>query len=147
MKNNKVKNMRKESRFFSEFINRSGEDFIVRENPINLYNKIPMLFKDIAFGNVDLDKYTKYFCPKLIEIMYQRAIEIGQEKYVLMKALELYLNQNPQDNVAGVLYMKAKKQVYAYNVLATGIQNIRMTSNLSYINTMASSLRDVRFDV
>lgn len=147
MKNNKIKTSKKDSRFFTEFINRSGQDFMVRENPVNIYNKIPLLLKDIAFGNIDLEKYGKYFSPQLVNIMYDKTYDIAQNKYIYTKAIELYVAHDTNNDRAKLLLRKSIREANAYNILLYGIDALRNTGDLSILIAMAYRLKELKFDV
>ena len=57
----KNNNQKKKNNYFSDNIQKYGEGFIQRFDAKKLRSDARRVFSDIAFGNIDFDKYWSYF--------------------------------------------------------------------------------------
>jgi hypothetical protein len=69
---------KKRNNYFSDNIQRNGEGFLQQYDARKLRNDANRVFKDIAYGNIDFDKYWAYFTePTFINAL----IDVADTKY------------------------------------------------------------------
>ena len=85
-------NNKKRSNYFSDNIERFGEGFLQRFDAKKLRSDARRVFSDIAFGNIDFDKYWSYFTePMFINALIDAAntkLMIHGVSYNAIKAQE-----------------------------------------------------------
>ena len=59
--NNKNVNKKQKNCYFSNNINRSGENFLESKNSRDLYFDAPNIFRQLASGRIDLERYGHFF--------------------------------------------------------------------------------------
>ena len=88
------KNNKKRGNYFSDNIERFGEGFLQRFDAKKLRSDAKRVFSDIAFGNIDFDKYWSYFTePMFINALIDAAntkLMIHGVSYNAIKAQEQY---------------------------------------------------------
>lgn len=134
------------SSYFDGFIRQKGKDFLLSEKPDNLKKKIPTLIKDIAYGNINLDKYAMFFTehfvkdivlPELSRILYTHNLH-----YMAMKELTTKVNDQMAFNVLQEDGDLANAYSLAYN---TFYQIAMSNGNLSYLTPLSVQLKKYRF--
>ena len=137
---------KKGAKFFDDFIRTSGPNFMETESIVTITRKLPVLCRDIACGNVDINKYGKYFTMDLVTILYHYV----EEQYIRAEhsfgAMKMYANAVGYGNsVVQVLYKEALDRYRGYSALYESIQRLYFTGDLSNIDIAASNTKNYRF--
>lgn len=147
MKNNKMRVQNRGSSFFDPLIRNFGEGFFTRENPMFIRRKMHLLFKDIAFGNID-EKYYKYFMnPEFLNIVLSEAYN-KQYLYWFRQASETqYIKMCPSgvnDMMKSILNSDIESY-NAYSILVSGIQNIIQTGDPRGLDSIIVKIKPYKF--
>lgn len=147
MKNNRMKMQHKGSSFFDPLIRNFGESFFTRENPLTIRKKMHLLFKDIAFGNID-EKYYKYFTnQEFLNIVYSEAVN-KQYIYWLRQVSEIeYMKLYPGSvNDQMKTIVNSEIETYsAYSILVNGIRAIITTGDPRYLTSITVNIKPYKF--
>lgn len=147
MKNNQMRKPNKKgSAYFDGFIRMKGSDFLAMERPENLIRKVPMLVKDIAYGNIELPKYGRYFTPNFVYMVSQEVDRIYYTKLAHYRAMEVYSPKFPTNEFLKRVLREDGEETAAWSIVHEGFKNILLSNgNLSYLNIMATQLKQYRF--
>lgn len=135
------------SRYFDDNIKLYGPNFLETEPEPNLRKRIPILCKDIGYGNIDLEKYGKYFTPYLIDILYDEVYLEYVRRYYHYIAMYDLACKYPNETQIDVILKEDKDRCAAYEILYTGIRDIKRTGTIGYIDTIAYNLKKYRFSI
>lgn len=141
---------KKGSKFFDDFIRNSGENFLESELESSLMKKMPTLCRDIAFGNVDLEKYGKYFTPRLVNILYKHVYMEYFKRYHIFMAMHEYVQNFPNDAFVLSLAKETEDKYKGFEAIFKPISEMYnscgpMGYNLSYIDTASVSSKNYRY--
>lgn len=142
-----TKKNKRGSKYFDEFIRNSGPNFLEVEPEKNLRSRIPSLCRDIAFGNIDIERYGKYFTPNIIEILYEEVCIEYTKRYHIYMAMADYAAKMKQEAPVQFIFKECRDKCRAYEILYTGCSDMRITGNLSYLDVMSSKLKNYRFSI
>lgn len=135
------------SKYFDEFIRNSGPNFIEVEQEKNLRLRIPQLCRDIAYGNISIEKYGRYFTRDLIEILYEEVLIEYTKRYHIYMAMVDYAAKMIDEAPVQFILKECKDRCRAYEILYSGCVDLRATGNLSYIYIISSKLKNYRFSI
>jgi hypothetical protein len=139
------KKQQKGSKFFDNYIDRYGDNFLqyVAEPAAiaKLKRDMPRLIKDIAYGNVNINKYGKYFTPQFNLWL----IEVVDEEYIkrstILTALNLYCATYPSDSDAIRVRAEANESYHAYRIIYERIYALNQTGDLNNITVLPNALK------
>ena len=143
------KNNKKRGNYFSDNIERFGEGFLQRFDAKKLRSDAKRVFSDIAFGNIDFDKYWSYFTePMFINALIDAAntkLMIHGVSYNAIKAQE----QNGVDPDMMVVERYHYRLMCAYQLFynyfmaikANGFR-INNTSDLKTLSNLVSQYKN-----
>jgi hypothetical protein len=138
----------RKSQFFEYFIKQGGEDFLMRENPVNLKRKAMMFFRDLANGAFDKDKHGQYLSDdRLIGLMLNEA-RIKLLYYAIhCNALNIMIQVQPESNTDDVqrIFREDTDSSLAYTIVYDGLLQLLRTKNLSWLDTIANKIRPVKY--
>lgn len=139
------KKHQKASKFFENYIQRYGENFlqcIIEPASIAKIKKdIPRLIKDIAYGNVDINKYGKYFTPQFNRWLIEVVDEEYLERMITLSALNLYCTTYPDNYDAIRIRAKANEAYQSYRIIYERIYELNATGDLNNIRVLPNALK------
>jgi hypothetical protein len=135
------------SAYFDSFIRSKGPRFLLEERPENLMRKIPVLIKDIAYGNIAIEKYGQYFDEHFTKAIIMPVLgKLCVEKQIHYLAMKDYIEKYPKDDTAFKLLEEDGDLASAYALAYQGFYNICVyNGDLRYIPIMSNQLKRYRF--
>lgn len=132
--------------YFDYQIERFGESFLSRKNPQNLQQDAMRIFKDMAYGNIDVRQYECYFRDQqLLESMLLEADRNYRFHHISYYGVE-QLRSNPyfpQDEVNNVsAYHKEVSDFYG--VIFNGLTNFKVSNDIEYLIITIGQIRKYR---
>lgn len=132
--------------YFDYQIDRFGESFLNKKNPQNLQDDALRIFRDLAYGNIDVREYEEYFRDQqLLEAMLLKADQVYRFHYFSYYGVE-QLRQNPnfpQDEVTNIA-THHKEVSDLYNVILQGLNNFKISNDIDYLIIMIGQIRRYR---
>lgn len=138
--------------YFQKQIQQNGQNFLEFKNARNLENDSMMIFRELAAGKIDIQKYGDYL---LDDNLLNACILSATNKYkmhaVSYNGVNLLIgNATLQYGSADPYYFSVleyhKRRMEAYGMLINGFNNIKMTKDKAYIFTLSNSLSYYRND-
>lgn len=131
MKQNNKK--RQQTPYLDQLEQQYGPDFLRRLNPLFIKKNALRIFKDLANGNIDLQKHSAYFCEPAFT--YNLAVSAQEnETYYYWCYAGLINNPMAMQNATAQKVIKEFQDNWAaYHVLTNGLNNILMA--VQYNNT------------
>lgn len=142
----KQKTKKKESKFFDNYIGRYGENFMncIVSYPNILRLKMDMrksLVKDIAYGNVDVIKYGKYFTSQFNWWLLEAVTEEYKRKKMFYKVFSGYCFTFKADESAKAYFKEINESYQAYRVIYDNIYKLNATGDLNYIKIIPNHIK------
>lgn len=142
----KQKNKKKESKFFEIYINRFGENFM---NAISSYPNVVRLkmdmkknlVRDIAYGNIDIIKYGRYFTPQFNLFLIEAVTEEYRKRRLFFKVFSEYCFMNPLDNEAKSYFKEINEGFRIYRIIYDNIYKLNLTGDLNYITIIPNNIK------
>lgn len=108
--------------------------------------KIPILVKDLAYGNIAPDRYGKFFTEYFVkDILLPELNRILIKHQTHYFALKEFYEVNKEGHVFGIL-QEDGDLVNAYTIAYTGFLAMRNNrGDLRYLNAISSQLRPFKF--
>lgn len=141
----------KRKNYFSDNIQRNGENFLQQYDAKKLRNDSPRIIKDIAFGNIDFDEYGIYFSdPQLINAL----IDVVYTKLVIHRtsynALE-YMSREMSNSDIESIKRYHRRQVEAYQLFYDYFTAVEMSGysgeSISQLKALSTRARDYAQDL
>jgi len=141
---------KKKSAFFDYFLKQSGEDFLMKENMVNLKRRSTMFFRDMANGSFDIEKHGQYISNDyLLNIMLKEAMIKVKYYSIHCHFSGTVLQDHPEYNSDDV--QSAIKADYdsltAYTIIRDGLLNLIQTRNLGYLAMIANQMRYFKYSL
>jgi hypothetical protein len=147
MKNNKMRQQHKGSSFFDPLIRNYGEGFFTRENPLVIRRKMHLLFRDIAFGNID-EKYYKYFVnQEFLNVAYSEAVN-KQYMFWFRQAGEIEFMKNYPSCLNDLMKNISNNDIETYNaytILVNGFQSIMQSGDPRFIDRIVVEIKPYKY--
>lgn len=151
MRTNKMSNKKRGSAFFENFIREYGEDFLNKVPPLTLTKKMHMLFKDMAYGNIDLEKHGKYFAnPDFVQLICQEA---SKKRFYHgthvngNRMLQIYKPETEQYPMFPIMCKEDMQSFEAYCIISEQMNNLLNTGNVEYLTVLANNIRPFKYAV
>lgn len=148
VKNNNQK--KKGNDYFTQSIQQYGENFLQYKNARDLEMDAIKVFRGLARGNINIDRYGCYFLePQFLNACVQAAyskyvyFKISQDGVNLLNDTIYASGVTPDPNIIMILDHH-KKSAEAYNIILAGLNNIRTTNDINYLFCLANSLSDYK---
>lgn len=143
-------NNRRANNYFTQSIQRDGEDFIEKANPQKLKNDATRIFRDLAKGAVVVEDYYQYLAnDKLLNAMEQVALgQFAKYSEVLncinykIGAVNHY-GQSISNELSSIAQEYGWK-VFVYEKIYYNLQNFKVTKDINYIIAMISQISNSR---
>lgn len=139
---------RRENNFFTQNIDRYGENFLDYLNARDIQNASVNIFRSIARGRVNLDKYGHYFT---FNQFLEPCIEVAKTKYLLYsisyQGVDCLIrsSKSSPDIVAVLDYHK--KCFEAYTIILQQLNNIKMNKDVNHLYIMANALSRYKYNI
>lgn len=147
-KNNNQK--KKQNDYFSQSIQQYGENFLQYKNARDLEMDSIKVFRGLARGNINIDRYGCYFLePQFLNACIQAAYSKLVYFNISFSGVNYYKDaifasgNTPDPNIIMVLDHH-KKCSEAYKIILDNLNNIRSTGDINYLVCLANSLSDYR---
>lgn len=151
--NKKGNNNKQQNNYFTQGIRERGENFIQYKSPRDLQNDALKVFREIARGQVDLQKYGEYFLvPQFLESCLQAAWNKFSFHSISASGVDMlisnYMNQGimPDDHVIGVKEQH-KRTAEAYSIIYHSLCNLRITGELGNLFVLVSKLQNYKYNL
>lgn len=149
IKNNN-NNKKKNNDYFSQSIQQYGENFLAYKNARDLEMDAIKIFRGLARGNINIDRYGCYF---LDQQLMQACLTTAYSKLMLFRISfdgvsllndKIFASgQTPDVSVITIMdYHKKSKE--AYEILYNGLLNTSNTGDINYLLCMTNLLNDYR---
>lgn len=141
----------KRKNYFSDNIQRFGDNFLQQYDAKKLRNDSPRIIKDIAFGNIDFDEYGIYFSDPqlinaLIDVVYTK-LTIHRVSY---NALE-YMSRDMSNSDIESIKRYHRRLVEAYQLFYDYFKGIEMSGysgeSISQLKALSTRARDYAQDL
>lgn len=149
-KPNNQNQRRKPNDYFTMNIQQYGENFLEFKNARDLEMESIRIFRGLARGQIDIDKYGHYFLDgqllsSCIQAAFSKKIYFDISYTGVFKLHESIFasGDTPDPNILMVLDHH-KKSSEAYKIILDGLNNIRATNNVNYLVCLVDSLSAFR---
>ena len=140
----------KRKNFFQQLIDKYGEHCMEQANEREICKNVKGVFKDMAFGNIDLKKYGPYIShPKFIENAVAVIDEEYFKHYFHLTALKSLINTSGTNEFLNRLYGEDEIKCNLYGCIRAGLYNYKQTNDFMHIASIHGqicSYRDWRFN-
>lgn len=133
------------SAFFDPLIKSKGDTFMIMERPERLMKKIPLLLKDLAYGNIT-EKYNKYFTYDFVTHIVIPALQtLYLNALIHYKATEEFYAKYGSPDAFTVLQTD-KVLLTVYEIALSGFNDmVASNGNLGYLITIGANLKQYKF--
>lgn len=144
-----MKHQRKaKSNYFQQNIQKFGENFIGQKNAGELEMDAIRVFRDIARGNIDVERDGKYFLnPQFLECCITSAslkLSLYTTQY---NGVLMLVNNGTTDQTTISILEYNKRCMEAYTFIYNHLNNIKVTGDPNYLITMSNNLRNYRNNI
>lgn len=138
--------------YFDKQIKQFGTEFLEHKNPRNLENESMIIFRELAAGKVNIDKYGDYI---LEDSLLNACITSAQNKYnlhfVSYNGVNLLIEYSRMNGTPASGYYYSvleyhKRRMEAYYAILSGFNTLKMTKDKSYLYCLSNSLGKYRSD-
>lgn len=146
--NNKGNNKKKNNDYFSQNIQKNGDDFLRMKNSKDIDFESSKIFRDLAKGNIDIEKYGHYFLEKQFNLSLQSAAyKKAIYYYNIWNAINYYITQPhiPTDQNMMETYNTIKSKCDAYNIINNGLINLYNNGNLNELYVLIRNLSQFKY--
>lgn len=148
---NNNRNNKKRGNWFDQQIQRyETPDFIKQIRPEQLVKDAIRVFRDIARGNIDVEKYGEYF---LDPYFIDTCLTAANSKHVLHEISKIGIESlitspqsanYPDAPTVHNYHMRASE---GYKIIVNALVSIKMSGDIKYIYAMAAQLSRYRYDI
>ena len=144
-------NQKKRNNYFSDNIQRNGEGFLQQYDARKLRSDANRVFKDIAYGNIDFDKYWMYFTePMFINAL----IDVANTKRIIhttsFMALEQFTQMQTSSDIE-VVKRYHRRLMEAYNLFYEYFMGVKMSgfsgASISNLKALSNKAREYAPDM
>ena len=142
-RNNRNKNFNNPSYF--QKLSTSG--FSVEQKTVDqIQRDTPKIFRDMAYRNVDYDRYVNDFLnANFLNVCIQSAYIKKSESELLVQSLSLLIYQGVYNAIVEKLYQKHSQRVVFYSLLQEGLMMFRMDGNVITLKNLGDKLFQLRY--
>ena len=137
---------RRENNFFTQNIEKYGDNFLDYINARTIQMQSINIFRNIAKGRVNLDKYGHYFT---FSQFLEPCIESARSKYevcaITLNAMQCYIYSGASSPAIASTFDYHKKNYEAYSIILQQLNNIKMDNDVTHIYTMANALSSYKY--
>ena len=141
-------NKKQRPNYFSQNIQRFGENFLRQKNANELEMDSIRIFRDIARGNIDPEADGKYFLePQFLESCISGAslkLNLFTTNY---NGVLMLVNSGVSDQMTISILEYNKRCMEAYTIIYNHLNNIKVTGDTNYLVTMSNNLRNYRNNI
>lgn len=131
--------------YFTDNISRFGEDFLKQKNPKNLDMDAIRVFRDLAKGKIEIEKYGKYFLDDtFIDALIKKADENFALYDISYKGVSLIPNK---DSYVQSVLTKHGRSSQAYKIILKYLYDVKELKNYKYLYGLVSNINQFRFDL
>lgn len=145
-------NNKKQKNYFTNNIERFGDNFIEQFDAKKLRMDARRVFSDIAFGRIDYDKYWQYFTNSLF---INALIDVANTEYIIHNtsymAMDCYARQygtNPQFSAVMTYH---RRNAEAHSILLQAFMNIRSNrftvESVSSLKVLSNKMKEYAQDL
>lgn len=136
---------KQQKNFIQQLIERYGDAYITSANPREVSKKVKSIFKDIAFGNIDVERYKDFISAP---IFIENAIAVIDDEFARhqyhLYAINLLINQSGTNEYLTRLYYEDQMKRDIYSTIRDGLYAFKQTNDFSYICAMQHKLKNVK---
>ena len=139
------------SMFFDNMVRDFGEDFMSKVRPNDIMKKSHFLFKDIAHGNLNVEKHGRYFLDGNFTTILKNAS--WQKRFYYMthcnglELIKLNLPANAADPLFQDIERADRESLQAYSIIDDGLNAIMATGDISILTIMMNNIKPFRYAV
>lgn len=133
------------SAFFDPLIKSKGDTFMIMERPERLMKKVPLLLKDLAYGNIT-EKYNKYFTYDFVTCIVIPALQtLYLNSAIHYSATREFYEKYGSPDAFTVMQTDAELQ-NVYGIALSGFNDmVASNGNLGYLITIGAKLKQYKF--
>ena len=144
-------NGKRRQNFFSRNIEQYGEDFLSTFNAKQIQNGVMSVFKDMAYGNLEVSKYEPQFLhPNFIEAaitvidvnLFIHQVHVTSETFLINNDATFRLNERALQVV-----INDRTSLELYTLLRNNMVSIRETRDLRYLTGLPYQLSKYRYNM
>lgn len=133
------------SAFFDPLIKSKGDTFMIMERPERLMKKVPLLLKDLAYGNIT-EKYNKYFTYDFVTRIIIPALQTLYLNHLIhFNATEEYYKKYGSPDIFTVMQTD-RELLTVYEIALFGFNDmVASNGNLGYLISIGERLKQYKF--
>jgi hypothetical protein len=133
------------SAFFDPLIKSKGDTFMIMERPERLMKKVPLLLKDLAYGNIT-EKYNKYFTYDFVTRIVIPALQTLYLNHLIhFNATEEYYRKYGSPDAFTVMQTDGEL-LNVYGIALSGFNDmVASNGNLGYLISIGEKLKQHKF--
>lgn len=144
----KPNNKKQRPNYFQQNIQRLGENFLNTKNANELEVDSIRIFRDIARGNIDVERDGKYFLnTQFLECCITGASLKLNMHTINHNGVTLLVANGNNDPMTLAVLNNNKRCMEAYTIIYTNLNNIKITQDPNYLSVMANNLRNYRNNI
>lgn len=141
----------KRKTFFDKNIEMFGERFLDRITSRDIQRGAVSIFRDIAYGNLEVEKYINYFSDaRLTENLLVVATQNLMIHSVHAQAINIAYNVDPNFRISAEvnsIYVNDKKSLDAYATIKCALENFKVSGNAGYLTALRNTLGNFRYNI
>lgn len=153
MKKHNNKKNNNQNNYFVQNIKERGEDFIHFKSPRDLQNDALKIFRELARGQIDINKYGKYFLdPQFLNCCMQSAWNKYSYHSISQTGVDLYITQLMNqgmmpDNTVISVKEDHKRKAEAYALIYNSLCAIGQTGDTSTLFVLVSQIQNYKYNL
>lgn len=138
--------MKRQRNYFTNNIEKSGEDFLKDKDPFRIRADFKIIFRDLANGRIDLRNYAKYFeDDNFVYNLILEAYSLYYEYYMSSMGMMYYFNANNiSDQSAMAVLNKHQQKCSAYKLIHDSLSTYYQNKTIEILLPLAGQLRSYK---
>lgn len=152
-KHNNNKRSNNQNNYFSQHIRERGENFISFKNSRDLQNDALKIFRELARGQIDINKYGNYFLdPQFLNSCLQAAWNKYSYHSISQTGVDLYISQlmgkgMMPDNTVISVKEDHKRKAEAYTLIYNSLYSLGHTGDTSVLFVLVNQLQNYKYNL
>lgn len=122
------------SNYIQNMVNQYGETWIVTVRPEDIQRSSKRIFKDMVYGNIDYEKYGKYFLDsKFLDNLIIACKNELETNTIYFNAVSFYKGYYPNIPNIGVHLTHLNTLCFIYSNILSKLNTVKQTNNIGYL--------------
>jgi len=134
--------------YFQQNVQRFGPNFLDQKNAEQMQKDAVKVFRDIAMGNIDIEKDGIFFMNQQFLVCCIREAEVILNTHIVhCSGVSSLIYAGQGNEFVSAVLEKDQRSAQAYKILYDGLCALSSTGNLDYLAMLTNNLRNYRFNI